>query len=100
MNHLNYGSSNAKTCTLSFYVKSSLTGAFYAFSDLMRQLIVLLFWLHNRCSKQWERKTLTIAGDTSGNLDELLMVLVLFWLVNRVWYKFSHYYYRCFSSWV
>ena len=41
MNHLNYGSSNAKTCTLSFYVKSSKLVRFM-FSDLMRQLIVLL----------------------------------------------------------
>ena len=63
---LGYGSSGAKSTTLSFYVKSSLTGT-YAIS----------FWCQdpNRnisktytisAANTWERKTVTIPGDTGG----------------------------------
>ena len=66
MNHLNYGSSGAKTCTLSFHVKSSLTGAFYVFgfNSAANRSIVVGYTID--AANTWEKKTLTIAGDTTG----------------------------------
>ena len=66
MNHLNYGSSNAKTCTLTFHVKSSLTGQFYVFgfNSAANRSIVVGYTIDS--ADTWEKKTLTIAGDTSG----------------------------------
>ena len=63
---LGYGTSGAKTTTLSFYVKSSLTGT-YAVS----------FWCQDpnrniaktytiNAANTWEKKTITIPGDTGG----------------------------------
>jgi len=67
MNHLNYGSSGAKTCTLSFHVKSSLTGTFYVFgfNAAANRSIVVGYTID--AANTWEKKTLTIAGDTSGS---------------------------------
>jgi len=66
MNHLMYGTSNAKTCTLTFHVKSSLTGAFYVFgfNASANRSIVVGYTIDS--ANTWEKKTLTIAGDTSG----------------------------------
>jgi hypothetical protein len=62
----NWGSANAKTVTLSFWVRSSLTGTFggslgndpadrsYAFSYTIS------------AANTWEQKSITIAGDTTG----------------------------------
>ena len=67
MKHLAYGYSYAKTCTLSFYVKSNLTGT-YCIALLNngtndRQFITE-FKINN--SNTWERKEITIPGDTTG----------------------------------
>ena len=66
MNHPMYGSSSAKTCTLTFHVKSSLTGAFYVFgfNSAANRSIVVGYTID--AANTWEKKTLTIAGDTSG----------------------------------
>ena len=70
LQHLKYGTSNAESLTLSFWVKSNLTGTF-------------IFWLYqedgsNRSisksytinsANTWEKKTITIDGDTSGQID-------------------------------
>ena len=66
MRHLGYGLSYAKTCTLSFYAKASLTGT-YAIALINdgtnnRQL-VSEFTISNT---NWNRYTITIPGDTSG----------------------------------
>ena len=64
--HLNWGTANAKTVTLSFWVRSSLTGTFGG---------VLKNAAENRCypysytissANTWEQKSITIAGDTTG----------------------------------
>ena len=67
MNHLMYGTSSAKTCTLTFHVKSSLTGAFYVFgfNASANRSIVVGYTIDS--ANTWEKKTLTIAGDTSGS---------------------------------
>ena len=64
--HLQFGTSSAKTITISFYVKSSLTGTFslavrnsaYNRSQVQEYSI--------SSANTWERKSLTFAGDTSG----------------------------------
>ena len=64
--HLGWGTANAKTVTLSFWVRSSLTGTFGG---------VLKNAAEDRCypysytissANTWEQKSITIAGDTTG----------------------------------
>ena len=64
--YLQFGTSSAKTITISFYVKSSLTGTFS---------LAIRNSAYNRSQVQeysissantWERKSLTFTGDTSG----------------------------------
>ena len=66
---LDYNTSSAKTVTVSFYVKSSITGT-YAFaiynSDSGRN-ITNTYTINS--ANTWERKTIIIAGDTSGVID-------------------------------
>ncbi len=66
LQHLQYGTSSAKKVTLSFYVKSSLTGtysvAFYA-TNASTRLITSTYTINS--SNTWELKTITFDGDTS-----------------------------------
>ena len=66
MAHLNWGTANAKTVTLSFYVKSSLTGAFYinVFNSATNRSFVAGYTID--AANTWERKSIKITGDTSG----------------------------------
>ena len=63
---LQYGTSGALTVTLSFYVKSSLTGTF-GFSmykpDNTERVIAKTYTISS--ADTWEKKTITFAGDTS-----------------------------------
>ena len=63
---LNYGTSAAKTTTLSFWVRSSLTGTFAG--SLMNSAYnrSYVFTYSISSANTWEYKTITIAGDTSG----------------------------------
>lgn len=64
--HLNYGSSSAQTITLSFYVRSSLTGTFGgALKNSARDRNYPFTYTINSANT-FERKTITISGDTSG----------------------------------
>jgi hypothetical protein len=67
LQHIQNGNSNAKSLTLSFYVKSSITGTFsvglYKPDNTARQ--------NNRTytinsANTWEKKSVTFEGDTSG----------------------------------
>lgn len=82
ISHLNYGSSDAQTITLSFYVKSSLTGTFggrLSNSALDRSYP---FTYTISSANTWERKTVTIAGDTSGTwLDTNGVGIALVWSI-------------------
>ena len=68
---LNYGSSSAKTMTLSFYVKSNKTGngsvGFFqtnnSFKHQSHQYTI-------NSANTWERKSVTIVGDTSGVIND------------------------------
>jgi hypothetical protein len=64
--HLNFGSSSAKTITLSFYVRSSLTGTFGgALKNNDRDRAYPFSYTINSADT-FERKEITITGDTSG----------------------------------
>ena len=66
MFYLDWGTSNAKTITLSFYVKSSLTGTFSGAinnSDFNR---AYPFTYTISSANTWEYKTVKIDGDTTG----------------------------------
>jgi len=66
MADLNWGTANAKTVTLSFWVQSSLTGTFggsIESSDVGRSYP---FTYTISSANTWEQKSITIVGDTSG----------------------------------
>ena len=64
--HLNLGTASAKTFTLSFYVKSSLTGTFGGSFQNSATDRSYPFTYTISSANTWERKTVTVAGDTSG----------------------------------
>ena len=63
---LGWGTANAQTVTLSFWVRSSLTGTFggvFTNASLARGYG---FTYTINSANTWEQKTITVAGDTSG----------------------------------
>ena len=64
---LNYGSSSAKSITLSFYVKSNKTGTYgiWFYQDDTSRSASYNYAISSAAT--WERKSITIAGDTGGN---------------------------------
>lgn len=60
------GTSNAVTFTLSFYVKSSLTGTFNGCYQNNATNRSYVFEYTINAANVWERKTVTIVGDTTG----------------------------------
>ena len=66
--HLEWGTSNAKTCTLSFWVKSSVTGT-YALWFGFYGGTTYYYWTNYtiNSANTWEKKTITVTGPTSGN---------------------------------
>ena len=67
LQHLNYSTSNAKTTTISFYVKSSITGT-YAVGlykpDNTARIFNKTYTINS--ANTWEKKTVTFVGDVSG----------------------------------
>ena len=63
---LGWGSANAKTVTLSFWVRSSLTGTFGGSILNSAQNRSYPFTYTISAANTWEQKSVTIAGDTSG----------------------------------
>jgi len=61
-----WGTANAKTVTLSFWVKSSLTGTFAGGVDNNAGNRSYVFNYTIAVADTWEYKTITIVGDTSG----------------------------------
>jgi hypothetical protein len=66
---LGYGTASAKTFTLSFWVKSSLTGTFAGGIDNNTGDRTYVFNYTISVANTWEYKTITIYGDTSGTWD-------------------------------
>lgn len=63
---LGFGSATAKTVTLSFWVRSSLTGTFSGSFENGAEDRAYPFTYSISSADTWEQKTITIAGDTSG----------------------------------
>lgn len=63
---LNWGTANAKTVTLSFWVRSSLTGTFGGSLRNADSDRSYPFTYSISSANTWEQKTITVAGDTSG----------------------------------
>jgi len=62
----NWGSSNAKTITLSFWVRSSLTGTFGGSLTNYNNLQSYIFNYTVSAANTWEQKSITIVGPTTG----------------------------------
>jgi len=66
---LNWGTSDAQTVTLSFWVRSSLTGTFGgAFINAANNRNYVFSYTINSANT-WEKETITIAGDTTGTWE-------------------------------
>jgi len=63
---LNWGTANAKTVTLSFWVKGSVTGQFGGSITNSAQNRSYPFSYTISAANTWEQKTVTITGDTTG----------------------------------
>lgn len=63
---LDWGTANAKTITISFWVRSSLTGTFGGALNNESNVRSYPFTYTISSANTWEQKTITIAGDTSG----------------------------------
>jgi hypothetical protein len=63
---LGFGTANAKTITISFWVRSSLTGTFGAVINNSGQNRSYPFTYTISSADTWEQKSVTITGDTSG----------------------------------
>jgi hypothetical protein len=77
---LAWGTANAKTVTLSFWVRSSLTGTFggaLANSNVTRSYP---FSYTISAANTWEQKTITIAGDTSGTWQTTTSTGIRVWM--------------------
>jgi hypothetical protein len=66
---LDFGSADAKTVTISFWVKSSLTGSHGAALTNGNEDRSYPFAYTISSANTWEKKTVSIAGDTSGTWD-------------------------------
>jgi len=66
ISHLNWGTSNAKTLTLTFHVKSSLAGQYYisVFNNAADRTLLKGYTISS--ANTWEKKTITIIGDQTG----------------------------------
>jgi hypothetical protein len=63
---LNWGTANAQTITVSFWVRSSLTGTFGGSVNNNANSRSYPFSYTISVANTWEQKTITIAGDTTG----------------------------------
>jgi hypothetical protein len=63
---LDYGKATAKTCVLSFWVRSSLTGTFVGTFGNSASTRAYPFTYTISAANTWEQKTITVNGDTSG----------------------------------
>jgi hypothetical protein len=67
---LGWGTAAAKTVTLSFWIRSSLTGTFSGSLENNANSRSYIFTYTISSANTWEYKTITIAGDTSGTWEK------------------------------
>ena len=82
LQYLKYGTSNAQSLTLSFWIKSNKTGTYVAtfYNNDNARSISKSYTIDS--ADTWEKKTITYAGDTVGALDNdnassLLLILYM-----------------------
>ena len=68
LQHLGYGTSSAKTMTLSFYVYSNKTGI-YSVQIVQENNKYVLYEYTINSADTWEKKTITIVGNTADTID-------------------------------
>jgi len=66
MAHLEWGTSNAKSVTLSFWIRSNVTGTYnvYFLNNAVNRYHPVNFTIDS--ADTWEKKIITVAGDTTG----------------------------------
>ena len=69
LQHLRYGTSNPEYLTLSFYVKSNVTGTYGLNLDNRSSSRNISASYTINAADTWEKKTVSFVGDTSGSLD-------------------------------
>ena len=69
LQHLKYGTSNAESLTLSFWIKSNKTGTYIneLWNTDGNRAVSKAFTIDS--SNTWEKKTVTFEGDTVGTID-------------------------------
>ena len=70
LQHLNYGSNDAQEMTLSFWVKSSVTGTYHSliYQDDGGKLISKTYTIN--LANTWEYKTVSISGHTASAIND------------------------------
>jgi|9_EtaG_2_1085328.scaffolds.fasta_scaffold06296_3 hypothetical protein len=70
LTQLSYGSSDAKSVTISFWVQSALTGnfGFFIYQDDAVRAYQTTYNIST--ANTWEYKTITVPGDTAGTIDD------------------------------
>ena len=71
--HLDWGTSAAKTCTLSFWVKGSITGTYGLWFSIYAASATQYYWTNYtiNSANTWEKKVITITGPTSGGAIDI-----------------------------
>lgn len=69
LQHLKYGTSDAEYLTLSFYVKSNVTGTYGIHLDNIDSGRNVCATYTINVANTWEKKTISIAGDTTGSFN-------------------------------
>ena len=83
LQYLKYGTSSAESLTLSFWIKSNKTGNYYvAFvNNNSTQDRVVSFGYSIDSADTWEKKTITIPGDTSRSIENTVNEeFTIYWL--------------------
>ena len=82
LQYLKFGTANAQSLTLSFWVKSTKTGTYIAELRNFDGGRTICNSYTINASNTWEKKTITVSGDTSGsfNNDNGLGLACIFWL--------------------
>ena len=83
LQYLKYGTSSAESLTLSFWIKSNKTGNYYValgnFNTTQNRVVSFGYSIDS--ADTWEKKTITIPGDTSQGFDNSNVEnFTLFWL--------------------
>jgi len=82
LQQLSYGTANAKTTTFSFWVKSNKTGTYTTECFILDDTRSISNTFTISSANTWEKKTITIVGDTVGVIDNDngLGMLLKIWL--------------------